>query len=528
MKERARAYIDRFRGDRLASTLLVLLTLAVGILIGTVVSYGVKGSGRSDDAALQPQAPSAKMLSSEFVKIAKQLEPSVVNINTESLPKQETRQGPPSRRRRAPQNPDDDQSPFDDFFDRFFGGQQGQESARPERALGSGVIVNSNGYIITNEHVIDGADRIKVKLNDDSETYTAKVVGKDDETDLAVIKIEPRPNHKLIPARLGDSETMEVGDWVLAIGSPFDLPETVTAGIVSAKGRNIVPQKNFQSFIQTDAAINPGNSGGPLVNMNGDVIGINTAIYTQGFAQGYMGIGFAMPSNMVRLVYEQLTSPEHRVTRGSIGVQFNAEASPSLARMYGPGVAISDVSKGGPADRAGLKPGDVITAVDGKPVKSGDELIAEITKIHPGSKVPITYTRNGQQATASVQVEDRAKLYGQTTPTEEGGPADQPQESKLGITVRNITPEMADRAGIPAQGVQVTDVAPGKFGDDIGMNPGDVILQINRQPVNNEADFRKLTSALKPGDDVVFLVRSGRGRNAATIFKSGRLPAAEK
>jgi serine protease Do len=524
MKERTRAYIDRFRGDRLASTLLVLLTLAVGILIGTVVSYGVKGSLRSDDAALQPQAPSAKMLSNEFVKIAKQLEPSVVNINTESLPKQDARPQGPGRRRPRGQNPDDDQSPFDDFFDRFFGGQQGPESARPERALGSGVIVNANGYIITNEHVIDGADRIKVKLNDDPEPYPAKVIGKDDETDLAVIKIEPRANHKLAPARLGDSETMEVGDWVLAIGSPFDLPETVTAGIVSAKGRNIVPQKNFQSFIQTDAAINPGNSGGPLVNMNGDVIGINTAIYTQGFAQGYMGIGFAMPSNMVRQVYDQLIAPDHRVTRGSIGVQFNAEASPSLARMYGPGVAISDVSKGGPADRAGLKPGDVITAVNGQSVKNGDELIANITKIKPGNKVPITYTRNGQQATASVTVEDRSKLYGQTTEAEQGGPADQPQESKLGMTVKNITAEQAERWGIPAQGVVVTDVKPGSFADDVNMNPGDVILQVNRQPVSSEADFRKLTGQLKAGDDVVFLVRQGRGRNAATIFKSGRLP----
>ena len=526
MNERTRAYIDRFRGDRLASTLLVLLTLAVGILIGTVISYGVKGSGRSDDAALQP-APSARAMSSEFVKIAKQLEPSVVNINTESMPKQDTRQPQgPQRRRPRPQNPDDDgSSPFDDFFDRFFGGQPGPDSARPERALGTGVIVNANGYILTNEHVVDGADRIKVKLNDDPEPYTAKVVGKDDETDLAVIKIEPRANHKLVPARLGDSDSMQVGDWVLAIGSPFDLPETVTAGIVSAKGRNIVPQKNFQSFIQTDAAINPGNSGGPLVNMNGDVIGLNTAIYTQGFAQGYMGIGFAMPSNMVRQVYDQLVSPEHRVTRGSIGVQFNAEASPSVARMYGPGVAISDVTKGGPADRAGLKPGDVITNVNGQAVKTGDELIAEITKVKPGSKVPVTYTRNGQQQNASVTVEDRAKLYGQTTESAEGGPVDQPQEeSKLGLTVRGIRPDEAERWGIPAQGVVVTDVKPGKFADDAGVNTGDVILQINRQPVNSEADFRKLTAQLKSGDDVVFLVRQGRGRNAATIFKSGRLP----
>jgi serine protease Do len=532
MNERVRAYIDRFRGDRLASTLLVLLTLAVGILIGTIVSQkGVRGAtGRSDDGTQLAPASAVRLPQSEFVKIAKQMEPSVVNINTESVPKQDQQRQQNPRRRRNPnqnpnQNPDDDQSPFDDFFDRFFGGGQGPESSRPERALGSGVIVNSNGYILTNEHVIDGADRIKVKLNDDAETYTAKVIGKDDETDLAVIKIEPRSGHKLIAATLGNSEQMEVGDWVLAIGSPFDLPETVTAGIVSAKGRNIVPQKNFQSFIQTDAAINPGNSGGPLVNMNGEVIGINTAIYTQGFSQGYMGIGFAMPSNTARTVYEQLVGPQHRVTRGSIGVQFNAEAQAAVSRVYGAGVAISDVSKGGPADQAGLKSGDVITAVNGHPVKTGDELIADITREAPGSKVKIDFTRNGKPQSTTVTVADRAKLYGNTQEAQENAPDNQPQgESKLGMTVRGITPDQAERWNVPTKGVVVTDVKPGSFADDINMAPGDIILQINRQPVGSESDFVKLTSSLKSGDDVVFLVRQGRGRNAGTVFKSGKLP----
>ena len=535
MNERVRAYVDRFRGDRLASTLLVLLTLAVGILIGTIVSQkGVRGAtGRSDEGAQLAPASATRLAPSQFVTIAKQMEPSVVNINTESVPKQDQqRQQNPRRRPRNPnqnpnQNPgDDDQSPFDDFFDRFFGGGQNDQSSRPERALGSGVVVNTNGYILTNQHVIDGADRIKVKLNDDAEPYTAKVIGKDDETDLAVIKIEPRAGHKLIAATLGNSDQMEVGDWVLAIGSPFDLPETVTAGIVSAKGRNIVPQKNFQSFIQTDAAINPGNSGGPLVNMNGEVIGINTAIYTQGFSQGYMGIGFAMPSNTARSVYEQLVGPQHRVTRGSIGVQFNAESQAAVARVYGAGVAISDVTKGGPADSAGLKAGDVITAVNGQAVKTGDELIADITKEAPGSKVKIDYTRNGKPQSTSVTVADRAKLYGQTQEAQDNVPDNQPQgaESKLGMTVRGITPDQAERWNVPSRGVVVTDVKPGSFADDINMAPGDIILQINRQPVGSESDFGKLTGSLKSGDDVVFLVRQGRGRNAGTVFKSGKLP----
>src|SRR5579872_3386990 len=227
--------------------------------------------------------------------------------------------------------------------------------------------MNSNGYIVTNFHVVDGADRIRVKLKDEPQgvLHDAKIVGSDRETDLAVIKIEPPKDHGLTPARLGDSDVMEVGDWVLAIGSPFSLEETVTAGIVSAKGRNINPNRNFQSFIQTDAAINPGNSGGPLVNMSGEVIGINTAIFTQSY--GYQGVGFAMPSNTVRDVYNQLTGPEHKVTRGSIGVIFNAQPPPAIARVYGvkSGVLIADVTPNGPAANAGLKQGDAITSVDG-------------------------------------------------------------------------------------------------------------------------------------------------------------------
>src|SRR5438067_430566 len=261
MNERARAYMDRFKGNRLGSTLLVLVTLAVGILIGTVVSNGVKGaSGRplfSDASTIQVPAANPKQQSSVFAAIAKQMEPSVVNINTESIAKPDTRT-PQTPRRRRPQTPDDqDNNPFDDFFDRFFGGGggQGPDTGRPERALGSGVIVDSKGYVVTNEHVVEGADRIRVKLQGDPEPYDGKVVGRDSETDLAVVKIEPRAGHSLKPAKLGNSDSMEVGDWVLAIGSPFSLEETVTAGIVSAKGRNIVRGKQFQSFIQTDAAI---------------------------------------------------------------------------------------------------------------------------------------------------------------------------------------------------------------------------------------------------------------------------------
>jgi serine protease Do len=378
----------RFKANRPAYTLTILLTLTVGILIGTVISKGVKGQEKKSSDATPLSIPSPQQLSSQFSQISKQLEPTVVNINTESTIKA------PSRRRggASPDQPDD-QNPFDDFFDKFFGGQQGNGPIH-EHSLGSGVIVDAKGYIVTNRHVVEKADRVRVKLMDDPPgvLHDAKVIGSDQETDLAVIKIE---SDKPLPvAKLGNSDSMEVGDWVLAVGSPFGLSETVTAGIVSAKGRNIVPNRQFQSFIQTDAAINPGNSGGPLVNMAGEVIGINTAILTD--TNAYAGVGFAMPSNTVVNVYNQLIAPEHRVARGSVGIMFNAQENPAIARVYGAGaggVTVSDVTAGSPAEQAGIKVGDTIISVDGKPVKNGDELVSDIASRKPGTKVSLGFVR---------------------------------------------------------------------------------------------------------------------------------------
>src|SRR5215471_17609641 len=358
MDSRTNAFWVRFKANRLAYTLSILLTLALGILIGTVISYGVKGKeGQNKSSDATPlSVPAPQQLSNAFSQIAKQLEPSVVNINTES-----TIKNPHSRRRMRPGNPQDngpgddqgDSNPFDDFFDRFFGGPGGQgDGSIRERSLGSGVIVDPKGYIVTNRHVVEKADRIRVRLQDDPPgvQHDAKVIGSDQETDLAVIKIEV--DHALPTAKLGNSDGMQVGDWVLAVGSPFGLQATVTAGIVSAKGRNIVPNRQFQTFIQTDAAINPGNSGGPLVNMDGEVIGINTAILTD--TNAYAGVGFALPSNTVVQVYNQLTGPDHRVQRGSIGIEFNAQENPAIAHVYGEGITIAMVVAGSPADRAGL------------------------------------------------------------------------------------------------------------------------------------------------------------------------------
>ncbi len=526
MHPRASGLLQVMKNRRVSSTLLVVLTLAVGILIGSVISTGVKGKeGQKSAETATPLTvpPQQQGSTSAFAQIAKQIEPSVVNINTESVVK-------PRRRRGLPQGhpgQGDQENPFQDFFDRFFGGDQGAapEGSR-ERSLGSGVIADPKGFILTNEHVVDKAERIRVQLKSDPPgvLHDAKVIGTDKETDLAVIKIDA--SQPLPAAKFGNSDGMQVGDWVLAVGSPFGLEETVTAGIVSAKGRNIVPQRQFQSFIQTDAAINPGNSGGPLVNMAGEVIGINTAIFTQ--SMGYQGVGFALPSNTVVKVYNQLTGSDHKVVRGSIGVLFNAEPNPALARVYGVqnGVIIAEVTPGGPAEKAGLKVGDAITAVDGKPVKNGDELVADISSQRPGTQHNLTYLRNGKEGKATVTIADRSKLFAARMGEEEGGgEEEQPQESKLGLSVRSITPDIADRLGIPAgKGVIVQDVRAGSFGEDVGLSRGDVIMEINKQAVNNDDDFKKIQSQLKSGQDVVFLVRQGRGRNAGTIFLAGTLP----
>ena len=519
----------RMKAHRWAYTLSILATLSVGILIGTVISYGVKGKEGQKSDATPLTLPSPQQMSNTFSQIAKQLEPSVVNINTESTIKN-------ARRRRGGQDPGDDDSGgggMDDFFNHFFGGPGGQVPGSPgdgairERSLGSGVVVDPKGYIVTNRHVVEKADRIRVRFEDDPPgvQHDAKVIGTDQETDLAVIKVEV--DRVLPSAKMGNSDSMQVGDWVLAVGSPFGLSETVTAGIVSAKGRDIVPGRQFQTFIQTDAAINPGNSGGPLVNMNGEVIGINTAILSE--TNAYAGVGFALPSKTVVDVYNQLTGPEHRVSRGSIGIQFDAVENPAITRVYGAGtgVTVSSVVAGSPADQAGLKVGDTITSVDNKKVSKGTELVADIASRKPGSKVTLGFLRNGKTQETSVTIADRAKLFAaRLGDDQENGDESAPKQSKFGVTVRKVTPEMADRLEMAGgKGVIVQDVKPGSFAEDVNLGRGDIILEVNKQPVNSEEEFARLESSLKSGQDVVFLVRSrGSSRQDGTIFLAGTLP----
>jgi serine protease Do len=541
--------LERLRASRLASTFTILGTLSAGIVIGSVAVHGVRGNETQLDSsdATPLKIPNPVSLSTTFTQIAKDVGPAVVNINTETLPQEESK----SRHRNphaAPAVPpgggdddqnggDQDQGPgpdqnFQDFFNRFFGGQgQGggpEQGDQMRESLGSGFIVDPRGYIITNNHVVEKADRIFVKLSTDPEGFQGrpgKVVGVDKDTDLAVVKItttEPLPTVKM-----GNSDAGQVGDWVIAIGSPFALTQTVTAGIVSAKNRTIEKGAagQFQHFIQTDAAINPGNSGGPLVNMADQVIGVNTAILTQ--SAGYEGIGFAMPSNTVIGVYNDLIGPEHKVIRGSIGVQFRGDLPPAVQRVYGfkAGVLINAVTPHGPADQAGLKAGDIITTVDGKPIKDGDALVTDIAARKPGSTVHLGYVRGGQTANASLTIADRAKLYAAQPVSQNGesGPESAPNasEGKLGITVEAVPNALAAK-GI--HGVVVTQVKPGSFADESGLAAGLVITEINKQPVTGIDQFQSLVSGLKPGQDVAFRVVDSRNPSAGGTYLGGTLP----
>ncbi len=517
-----RNWLDWAKQRKLGALLLVTLTLAVGILIGTVVSgrVGATRFQNGDTGASLLAVPSPVQLSGAFATIADKVEPAVVNIST-TTQVVERRRAP--QRRGTPQQPD----PFQDFFDRFFDGQE-QGPQQPERSLGSGVIVDKKGFILTNNHVIDRASRIQVKLNGERTNYTAKVIGTDEETDLAIIKIES--DHDLPTAKLGNSDGVKVGDWVLAFGSPFGLDATVTAGIVSAKDRNNsqTGAGQFQRFIQTDAAINPGNSGGPLVNMAGEVIGVNTAIFTM--TREFAGVGFALPSNTAVSVYNQLVQ-HGKVTRGSIGISFTEERSTNpvtLKELGAPyGIIIESVEPSAPAAKAGLQPGDVITEVNGQAVRSGTDLVNPIATTPIGQKVRLTYVRDRQRHEVTVAVEDRSKIFPRGTAQNE-----QPGESgpgEFGLRVEELTPEMNRRLGIEdRKGVIVTQVEPTSFADDLQFQPRDIIVEINREPVTSLAGYRAAIAKLKPGQNVIFKVlRSSGGDRFLQMYLSGVVPNAQ-
>jgi serine protease Do len=498
------------RSRKLLTSLAIALTLCIGMLIGTVISGRVSATHSFFAVGATPLAePDAVQMSSTFASIVNKVEPAVVNISTTQIMAR--------GKSHAHRGDDDDQDsgkgqsdPFQDFFNRFFDSPDQGEQA--ERSLGSGVIVDKKGFILTNNHVIDQATKIQVQLNDDQTLYTAKVVGIDKETDLAIIKIDAGKD--LPTAQLGNSD-----------------------GVISAKDRaNIGGQ--FQRFIQTDAAINPGNSGGPLVNIAGQVVGINTAIITGG--RGYEGVGFAMPSSTAIGVYNQIIANGH-VTRGSIGVSFTdgQSTNPIVLRDLGApyGIVLQSVTPGSPAEKAGLQAGDVITAVDGHPIHSGNDLVNPIAATPVGSKVSIDYVRDKTPHDASVIVADRTKIVpddGDSTDDDaaEGANnnASAPQEEApvlFGLHMTELTMDRARRLEYTGQhGVLVTAVDPATFGEDLGFERGDVIAEINHASVTSVAEYLHATEALKPGQDILFkVIRHGDTGELLTVLLAGTVPA---
>jgi serine protease Do len=544
-----KSLLERLRSRGLASAFVLLATLTAAIVGGSFAAHGVRGQEQQNSStdATPLKVVNSTVPPNEFVRIAKLVGPAVVNINTRTLPKQATGKGKRNfhgRMQPVPQPPGDDDQQQDQGQDQqqgpqnwgdlfhFFGGQipdqEGGDDGQVHESLGSGFIVDPKGYIITNYHVIEKADQIYVKLSTDPDNEdlgrVARVIGTDKATDLAVIKIDT--SSPLPTVKMGNSDATEVGDSVEAIGSPFALAQTVTAGIISAKNRTIEPGAGgqFQHFIQTDAAINPGNSGGPLLNMNGEVIGVNTAIYTQ--SGGYQGLGFALPSNTVVDVYNDLIGPSHKKVRGSIGIRFNQGLSGAVNRVYGfkNGVLVQQVQPGGPAEKAGLKAGDIILTIDGRSIKDGDDMVNEIASRRPGSSVRLGYLRDGKQADTTVSIGDRDKVFAdvgeqqaEANPDEKG----EPGEVKLGVVVREISPATAAKLNTP--GVVIESVRSGSYADLQGLEPGLVIVRVNKQPTRTKEEFNAVASKLKSGDDVVFEVMDPRHPDQGINLVGGTL-----
>ncbi len=421
-----------------------------------------------------------------FVELVKELKPAVVNISTTKVIQRRGHRNMPF------ESPFGERSPFRDFFDRFF--EDMVPKNYKQTSLGSGFIIDKDGYILTNNHVIERADEIKVKLSSGKE-FKATIKGRDPKTDLALIKIK---SWKDLPTvKPGDSDKLQVGEWVIAIGNPFGLSQTVTAGIVSAKGR-IIGAGLYDDFIQTDASINPGNSGGPLFNLKGEVVGINTAIVASG-----QGIGFAIPINMANDLLPQLKE-KGKVTRGWLGVMIQ-DVTSDLAESFGlkdaKGALVSDVVPDGPADRAGIKQGDIIIEVDGKDIDEMNKLPRLVATLHVEKEVRVKIIRDGKEKTFKVVIgeypEERI-LYSREQIGEE-----------LGMTIVELTPEIAKQFGYTKkEGVLVSNVSPGSPADEAGIKRGDLIIEINRKPVKNLENYKSILSNVKGRRILLLLKRS--------------------
>ncbi len=470
-----------------------LLTITSGgimiLLLFTVFASSGKVTPAQEEVRQQLQS-----LSQAFRDIARDVGPAVVYVSTE-----QTIKGMKS---------DQFRDFFgDDFFRKFFGDIP-REHEYKLRGLGSGVITSKDGYILTNNHVVAKADKIKVTLSDRRE-FMAKVVGTDPKTDVAVIKID---GENLPVAELGDSDTIEVGDWVIAIGNPYGLSQTVTAGIVSAEGRANIGINDYEDFIQTDAAINPGNSGGPLVNIEGKVIGINTAIFSR--SGGYQGIGFAIPVNMARYIQESLLT-KGKVVRGWLGVMIQP-VTQEIAKQFKlketTGTLIGDVLKGSPAEKAGFERGDVIFSFDGQPIEGPNSLRNIVAATKVDKKVPVLVIRSGKEKTITVKIGEQ--------PADMQARVEEPSEveAEFGLRVQELTPELAEQLGYTGEkGVLITEVEPGSFAQEAGLLRGDLIQEINKAPVESLKDYNKALENAEEEKSFLALVKRGENTRYVVV-----------
>jgi len=478
--------------------IMFLLAFLIGFFVVSVVevlrsSFAPSGPGPDVQVASAVSTGDVSRAPFSFADLAEKLKLSVVNISTTKTVRSGVLRSPFGRG-----TPFDRNFGGDDFFERFFGDMPQRQFK--QKSLGSGFIISHDGYIFTNNHVVEQADKILVKLSDGKE-YEAKVIGKDAKTDIALIKI--KPNDSLPVAETGDSEKLRVGDWVLAVGNPFGLEQTVTAGIVSAKGR-VIGAGPYDNFIQTDASINPGNSGGPLFNMEGKVVGINTAIVAQG-----QGIGFAIPISMAKTILPDLKA-KGKVTRGWLGVSvqdISEDIAKSMKIKDKSGALISDVFKGDPADKAGLKSGDIVTEINGKPVKDTHELLMMIAGFRIGETIRIKIVRDGQEKVLPITIAER-------TEKSEMASAQQSGEA-FGMTVQEITPEIAQHLGLTIKkGLIVVDVQEGTVAEEVGIQPQDIILQVNKVKITTMKEYQKEIAKAGEKGSILLLVKRGK----ATFF----------
>ena len=496
--------------------LLATLFIGLGIIIGLIVSsnLGLLPLGEGDEPE-RPESPPLvttpsirlpiQALEQPFVDIVKSARPAVVNIATSRIIKK--REGSPF-------------PPFfgDPFFRRFFGDEFSQQFEVPrerrEKSLGSGVIVDSSGIIITNNHVIENADEIKVVLNDKRE-FKGEIIGGDPKTDIAVIRIDGKD---LPSISWGDADRLQVGEYVLAIGNPFGLNQTVTMGIISAVGRAQVGIADYEDFIQTDAAINPGNSGGALINLRGELIGINTAIFSR--SGGYMGIGFAVPSNMAQSVMQSLVRTG-KVIRGWLGISIQ-DVNPDLAEQFGledsKGALVGDVHSGGPADRGGIKPGDVIVRYDGKSIEGSVNLRNTVAQTSVGKKVKVEVIRDNRRKVLEISIGEFPKDLAQLG--EEPFAKKNESAALAGLDVVELSSEVARQLNLsPAtSGVAVRNVESGSSADEAGIKPGDLILEMNQRLLRGLEEFKRMASQLAESRNILLLI-SREGRKFFVVLK---------